>query len=46
MNEVSFVTGEADAGLRDRLDEEITECGRTPGYPHGHDHIHLVKQFR
>ena len=23
-----------------------TECGRTPGYPHGHDHIHLVKQFR
>ena len=23
-----------------------TECGRTPGYPHGHDDIHLVKQFR
>ena len=22
-----------------------TECGRTPGYPHGHDDIHLVKQF-
>ncbi len=21
-----------------------TECGRTPGYPHGHDDIHLVKQ--
>ena len=20
-----------------------TECGRTPGYPHGHDDIHLVK---
>ena len=19
------------------------ECGRTPGYPHGHDQIHLVK---
>jgi GNAT superfamily N-acetyltransferase len=23
-----------------------TECGRTPGYPQGHDSIHLVKQFR
>lgn len=22
------------------------ECGRTPAYPHGHDHIHLVKQLR
>ena len=22
-----------------------TGCGRTPGYPHGHDQIHLVKQF-
>ena len=22
------------------------ECGRTPGYPHGHDDIHLVKQLR
>ena len=22
-----------------------TECGRTPGYPRGHDDIHLVKQF-
>jgi GNAT superfamily N-acetyltransferase len=22
-----------------------TECGRTPGYPHGHDDIHLLKQF-
>jgi GNAT superfamily N-acetyltransferase len=22
-----------------------TECGRTPGYPHGHDDIHLVKQL-
>jgi GNAT superfamily N-acetyltransferase len=21
------------------------ECGRTPGYPHGHDDIHLVKQL-
>jgi GNAT superfamily N-acetyltransferase len=21
------------------------ECGRTPAYPHGHDHIHLVKQL-
>ena len=21
------------------------ECGRTPGYPHGYDHIHLVKQL-
>ena len=23
-----------------------SECGRTPGYPHGHDDIHLVKQLR
>jgi GNAT superfamily N-acetyltransferase len=22
------------------------ECGRTPGYPNGHDHIHLVKHLR
>ena len=22
------------------------ECGRTPGYPNGHDHIHLVKRLR
>jgi GNAT superfamily N-acetyltransferase len=22
-----------------------TECGRTPGYPHGHDDIHLLKQL-
>ena len=22
-----------------------TECGRTPGYPHGHDDNHLVKQL-
>jgi GNAT superfamily N-acetyltransferase len=22
-----------------------TECGRTPGYPHGHDDIHLVKRL-
>src|SRR5215470_5558817 len=22
-----------------------TECGRTPGYPHGYDDIHLVKQL-
>jgi GNAT superfamily N-acetyltransferase len=22
-----------------------TECGRTPGCPHGHDDIHLVKQL-
>ena len=21
------------------------ECGRTPGYPHGYDEIHLVKQL-
>jgi GNAT superfamily N-acetyltransferase len=21
------------------------ECGHTPGYPHGYDHIHLVKQL-
>lgn len=21
------------------------ECGRTPGYPHGHDDIHLIKQL-
>jgi GNAT superfamily N-acetyltransferase len=21
------------------------ECGRTPGYPHGHDQIHLVKRI-
>ena len=21
------------------------ECGRTPGYPHGHDDIHLVKHL-
>jgi len=39
MNEISFVAGEADAGLRD------TECGRTPGYPHSHDDIHLMKQL-
>jgi GNAT superfamily N-acetyltransferase len=23
-----------------------TECGRTPGYPSGHDSIHLLKQLR
>lgn len=23
-----------------------TECGRTLGYPHGHDDIHLVKHLR
>ena len=23
-----------------------TECGRTPGYPNGYDHIHLVKRLR
>jgi GNAT superfamily N-acetyltransferase len=23
-----------------------TECGRTPGYPHGHDEIHLLKHLR
>jgi ribosomal protein S18 acetylase RimI-like enzyme len=22
-----------------------TECGRTPGYPNGYDHIHLVKRL-
>ena len=22
-----------------------TECGRTPGYPHGHDEIHLLKHL-
>jgi len=22
-----------------------TECGRTPGYPRGHDDIHLMKQL-
>ncbi len=22
------------------------ECGRTPGYPHGYDDIHLLKQLR
>ena len=22
-----------------------TECGRTPGYPHGYDYIHLMKQL-
>jgi GNAT superfamily N-acetyltransferase len=22
-----------------------TECGRTLGYPHGHDEIHLIKQL-
>jgi GNAT superfamily N-acetyltransferase len=22
------------------------ECGRTPGYPRGHDEIHLLKQHR
>jgi hypothetical protein len=21
------------------------KCGRAPGYPHGHDDVHLVKQF-
>ena len=89
MSEVSFLAGEADAGLQERLDEEISAfnaattghhdgrllsiavrgdsgdlraglygwtwggCGyiellwvRTPGYPHGHDDIHLVKQLR
>jgi hypothetical protein len=89
MNEVRFAVGDADSGLRDRLDEEINAfnaaatgyhdgrmlsvavrgddgdlraglygwtwggCGyidllwvrRTPGYPHGHDDIHLVKQL-
>ena len=24
----------------------FTECGRTPGYPHGHDDIHLVKRLQ
>jgi len=23
-----------------------TECGRTPGYPSGHDSIHLIKRLR
>ena len=23
-----------------------TECGRTPGYPHGHEEIHLLKHLR
>ncbi len=23
-----------------------TECGRTPAYPRGHDHVHLVKRLR
>ena len=23
-----------------------TECGRTPGYPHGYDDIHLMKELR
>ncbi|HEY1642976.1 MAG TPA: GNAT family N-acetyltransferase [Streptosporangiaceae bacterium] len=23
-----------------------SECGRTPGYPHGYDDIHLVKHLR
>lgn len=23
-----------------------SECGRTPGYPHGHDEIHLLKHLR
>jgi GNAT superfamily N-acetyltransferase len=31
-------------GLYARLG--YTECGRTPGYPHGHDDIHLMKQLR
>jgi GNAT superfamily N-acetyltransferase len=22
------------------------ECGRTPGYPSGHDHVHLVKRLQ
>jgi GNAT superfamily N-acetyltransferase len=30
-------------GFYDRLG--YTECGRTPGYPHGHDDIHLVKDL-
>jgi GNAT superfamily N-acetyltransferase len=25
---------------------DYRECGRTPGYPHGHDQIHLLKQLR
>jgi hypothetical protein len=47
MNDVRFVVGDTDTGLAERLDEEISasECGRTPGYPHGHDDIHLVKQL-
>jgi hypothetical protein len=48
MREVRFVVGGADTGLAERLDEEISafgECGRTPGYPHGHDDIHLVRQL-
>jgi hypothetical protein len=48
MTEVRFAVGDADAGLAERLDEELTafgECGRTPGYPHGQDDIHLVRQL-
>ena len=43
MSEVRFVVAEADAGLREHL---YRECGHTPGNPHGHDDIYLVKQLR
>ena len=29
--------------ITEALVATYTECGRTPGYPHGHDDIHLVK---
>jgi hypothetical protein len=54
MNEVRFAVGDADSGLRNTHSFQApgfyarlgyTECGRTLGYPHGHDDIHLVKQL-
>ena len=49
MSEVRFAVGDADIhsfqapGFYARFG--YRECGRTPGYPHGHDDIHLVKQL-
>ena len=47
MSEVRFAVGDADIhsfqapGFYARFG--YRECGRTPGYPHGHDDIHLLK---
>jgi hypothetical protein len=48
MSEVRFAVADADAGLQERLDKEISAYnaavtghhdGRTPGSAHGHDDI-------